>query len=1028
MEPSVFLIPQQNHLRVASWNINGVRTKLEKPYVYSILVNYDLIGLYEIKTDMHVSFPGYTSYISRDNNNSHRGGTCVLVKQGLSGDVMELDVSIPDQVWFMLRCVPGVLFGFCYVPPPDSPFYNHALLSSVQEKIKTSHASYGCVVAGDMNARFGEAVCELPGRLRLEQCSYPTIPDRVQCNDNASALLGVCIEEELLVVNNLCCFENMYTSKLTYRQGCVWVSEIDSCLMSASIIRYLCGFNVNQDLRLPSDHALVSWEMRVPDVNLDALVTRASWLGDHTVLHNRQTCNLVRPPIKFITVDPEKFVNVLSQQYQPILSGDTETCVRDVCSVLYQCARGSRVRCNHSEYDDSVSRWERLVEEGDDGRLWRAINWRGELSGGEDVGGVRLTPTDGEFKDHFESLYNPPDEGVPSVNVLHGDVYMPVLDDPIMQEEVSVQVRRLRGNKACGPDGVPPGVFKLLPPVWILTLAVLFNNVFMSASYPVSWATSKLVTVFKKGSRAAVTNYRGISVMDSMAKLYDMVLSARLARWFIPDREQAGSQAGRGCIEHVVTLRLLCDIARRKKFKLFVTFIDFTQAYDRVPRGVLFEVLKRLGCGATMLVALVAMYRITHSVLGSAVISATIGVRQGSPTSCLLFVIFVNDLIKLIKHNCNVDGFLAWLHILVLMDDTVLLSTSRRNMVHKLRLLNEFCMSHGMKINETKTRFFVINGNDEDKVTMHAGEVSVNICDHYTYLGSIFTADGSTSTAIKIHAQSKTCHALKFISFINKNCDIPFHIKAKVFHAAFVSTMLYGCESWLNGDMKPVHKLYMWCIKQLLGVRKTTCNDLCLIELDYPPLKALVMSRQRKFFSDVWRERGAMLDDPLSHAIRIVLRNTGPTAHFVRDLINENTDDVQVAMDNIKVKVRSSESNRMSMYLSVNPGLCGHEIYKNKTKINEWERVSWTRFRVSAHSLAVEKGRWSRRGRGHLPMEERLCSCGQVQSERHVVMECPRTQNIRQECNVSSFDNLLLERTDYVEVCSIIHRILNEYL
>ena len=218
-----------------------------------------------------------------------------------------------------------------------------------------------------------------------------------------------------------------------------------------------------------------------------------------------------------------------------------------------------------------------------------------------------------------------------------------------------------------------------------------------------------------------------------------------------------------------------------------------------------------------LLLALVAMYKMTHSVLGSAVISATIGVRQGSPTSCLLFVIFVNDLIKLIKQNCGVEGFLAWLHILVLMDDAVLLSTSRRNMAHKLRLLNEFCMSHGMKLNETKTKFFVINGNDEDKVTMYAGDVSVAVCDLYTYLGSIFTADGSTTTAVKMHAQSKTCHALKFVSFINKNCDIPFHIKAKVFHAALVSTMLYGCESWLNGDVKPVHKLYMWCIKQLLG-------------------------------------------------------------------------------------------------------------------------------------------------------------------------------------------------------------------
>ena len=111
---------------------------------------------------------------------------------------------------------------------------------------------------------------------------------------------------------------------------------------------------------------------------------------------------------------------------------------------------------------------------------------------------------------------------------------------------------------------------------------------------------------------------------------------------------RAGWESGgeRVYIEHIVTLRLLCDLARKKKFKLFVTFIDFSQAYDKVPRDVMFRVLKRLGCGVTMLLALVAMYKITHSVIGSTVISATVGVRQGSPTSCLLFIIFVNELIS----------------------------------------------------------------------------------------------------------------------------------------------------------------------------------------------------------------------------------------------------------------------------------------------------------------------------------------------------------------------------------------------
>ena len=130
---------------------------------------------------------------------------------------------------------------------------------------------------------------------------------------------------------------------------------------------------------------------------------------------------------------------------------------------------------------------------------------------------------------------------------------------------------------------------------------------------------------------------------------------------------------------------------KRKKSKLFITFVDFSKAYDVVPRHMLFELLRKLGCGAAMLAMIVAMYSVTKNILGTALITTLIGVRQGSPTSCLLFIIYVNELIKLIKETCEPEGFLSWLHLLMLMDDTVLLATNRDNMLKKIQLLNQFC-------------------------------------------------------------------------------------------------------------------------------------------------------------------------------------------------------------------------------------------------------------------------------------------------------------------------------------------------
>ena len=96
------------------------------------------------------------------------------------------------------------------------------------------------------------------------------------------------------------------------------------------------------------------------------------------------------------------------------------------------------------------------------------------------------------------------------------------------------------------------------------------------------------------------------------------------------------------------------------------------------------------------------------------------------------------------------------------------------------------------------------------------------------------------------------CHALKFIVFAEKNNDVVFWVKKKVFTNALMSSIVYGCESWLNGDVKPVSKLYnMWCIKKVLGVRETTRNDLCLLEIGCPPLHSLVKDKQWRFFQKI---------------------------------------------------------------------------------------------------------------------------------------------------------------------------------
>ena len=111
----------------------------------------------------------------------------------------------------------------------------------------------------------------------------------------------------------------------------------------------------------------------------------------------------------------------------------------------------------------------------------------------------------------------------------------------------------------------------------------------------------------------------------------------------------------------------------------------------------------------------------------------------------------------------------------------------------------------------------------------------------------------------------------------------------------------------------------------------------------------------------------------------------------------------------------------------MNNDLNAHEIYTKRHTVNEFHRIAFTRFRVSAHSLAVEKGRWSRRGRPSLPLDERICQCGSVQTEEHVVVHCPLSEHILVQYNVTSIQDLFSGRFPNDVSCKIIFTILRVY-
>ena len=731
-----------------------------------------------------------------------------------------------------------------------------------------------------------------------------------------------------------------------------------------------------------------------PPRDMDEVIERSTHLGRLTVTDNADSAQMKRVPIRMHQIDEDAVRDALNTIQPPPLDPlSPDQTAEEVNEILYACASNARRgEVNREDAQDATqNRWRTLLAENDSKLLWKAINWNGSIKDPTQ----REAPSDDAFKQHFELLLNPahaqPIQSTPEDDIM----YLPVTDDPIQPIEVSEAVKSLKPSKSGGPSGIPPGLLKLLPANWIIFLASLFTELLNSHRYPFSWSFTKLVTLFKKGARDACSNYRGISLMDSLAKTYDKVLNRRLSLWFIPDREQAGCQKKRGCLEHLLTLRLLIDYAKAKRQKLYIIFIDFSKAYDRVPRDLMIRRMKDLGCGSLMVQAISAIYSSTKMILRTALISTSIGIRQGSPTSCFLFTLVVNDLIRNLKTKTAPDGFLGWLHVLMLMDDAVILATNRQRALQKLNILTEFCASSGMIINEDKTQYMVVNGQDDDRQPLQLERLHIINCDVYTYLGTRFTQDAKITSAVKAQSTAKMPHVIKFEAFIRRNHDMPFELKKKVFSAALSSAILYGVETWLSpAAIDQAAPMYRSCVRSLLGVRKTTASDLCLVESGLPSLQEKAKAAQKKYILTLIRERNDMTDDPFAHVWRLTREANTPCARYINALVD--FDEIQERNSRLD-RVRISPRTKFITYRTLmNPLLEPHEMYNNP-EIKEHERLTATRFRLCSHNLAIETGRWSRR-----PREDRLCpQCNSPQDENHALAECQINRDFR-----NSFPNI----------------------
>ena len=382
-----------------------------------------------------------------------------------------------------------------------------------------------------------------------------------------------------------------------------------------------------------------------------------------------------------------------------------------------------------------------------------------------------------------------------------------------------------------------------------------------------------------------------------------------------------------------------------------------------------------------------------------------------------------DEIIKMIKEKIGEDGYLGMLHALLMMDDTVILATSRVMCYRKLKILYEYCSEYGMVINEKKTKFFVINGSEMDKEPFIIDTLAIRYYPKYLYLGAWFTDVGTWDSVLGLHVTSSTPSVHKFALFCAANTTMPFQYKQKVFNAALTASLLCSSESWLTSSVKCIEQLYNKLVKCLLGVRSTTPSSLCLVELDLNTCQNEILKKRKS----ILRSRFLNIDDdqPFHFVYALCRRENTPCFRSLSRCLGGEMEGLTTDLLKQQINDKPQNASKFVTYRSkLNVGLDVHEIFKKCVYVPDYLRISFTKLRLMSHNLKIETGRWSR-----LPRESRVCNCNNlvVQDECHVLLDCSLSQHLREtysQLDFSSIDHLLNDRYHLLDLCKFINEVL----
>ena len=374
---------------------------------------------------------------------------------------------------------------------------------------------------------------------------------------------------------------------------------------------------------------------------------------------------------------------------------------------------------------------------------------------------------------------------------------------PTSEQEISRIIDNLNPKKSSGSDDIPIKFVQLCKNIVSNPLKLIFNQTIATGEYPDKLKIAKVLPIFKKGPTNILSNYRPISVLSVLNKIFEKLLCKRLYKFLnkhnVLYKYQFGFRQGHSTSHALIEIMDNVRSAIDNDMYTCGIFIDLSKAFDTVNHAILLEKLHHYGIrGQTN--KLFESYLTNRKQLveidkiRSTCKPITCGVPQGSVLGPLLFLIYINDM----ANKCPLGN------IRLFADDTnIFLSHSNIVELYKnaqlvLTYLFKWFKDNKLTVNSSKSNFTIFTTPYKRRKVNLPSEIKVNehkifISDKIKYLGVIIDEDLTWNDHI-----THICNSLRklFPIFYHlRNYLSTDNIKC-IYYAMVYSRIKYGIEVW----------------------------------------------------------------------------------------------------------------------------------------------------------------------------------------------------------------------------------------